>query len=148
MAYSNALAAYRQTRIKTAGQGQLIIMLYDGAVMNIDRALELIKMPSGKKRDPARIEQISKAVLKSQEIITELMVSLDFEKGGEIASNLFSIYTWFNKELLEANMSFDEERLMSVRKMICDLRGAWVEVIALTAADERKATPQGVSLAG
>jgi flagellar protein FliS len=146
MAYSNALAAYRQTRIKTAGQGQLIIMLYDGAVKNLDFALELLKMKTGKKHDPARIEKIGKAVIKAQEIVTELMVSLDFEKGGEIAKNLFSLYTWFNKELLEANISGDITRIGSVRKMLCDLRGAWVEAIAKTSTEER--APLGVSLAG
>ncbi|MDR2467925.1 MAG: flagellar export chaperone FliS [Spirochaetaceae bacterium] len=148
MAYSNALAAYRQTRIKTAGQGQLIIMLYDGAVKNLDHALELLNANAGAKRDLSRIEKISKSVLKAQEIVTELMVSLDFTQGGEIAKNLFSLYTWFNKELLEANMSRDSARISAVRQMIYDLRGAWVEVIAKTAADERTAAPAGVSLAG
>lgn len=148
MAYSNALAAYRQTRIKTAGQGQLVIMLYDGAVRNLDRALELLKAQTGAKRDPARIEQVSKAVLKAQEIVTELIVSLDFEKGGDIAKNLFSLYTWFNKEMLEANMNFDAARIGKVRQMISDLRGAWVEVIAKTAADERRMAPAGINLAG
>jgi flagellar protein FliS len=146
MAYSNAFAAYRQTKIKTAGQGQLIIMLYDGAVKNLDHALELLKAASGE-RDPARIGPVSKAVLKAQEIVTELMVSLDFEQGGEIAQNLFSLYSWFNKELLEANVTGDCARITSVRGMIADLRGAWTEIIAKTGADENR-IPAGISLAG
>lgn len=147
MAYSNALVAYRQTRIKTAGQGQLIIMLYDGALKNLDSALELMNVNSGAKRDPSRIEKISKAVIKTQEILTELTVSLDFEQGGDVAKNLFSLYTWFNKELLEANISSDSRRMAAVRRMINDLRDAWVEVIAKTATEERN-TPTGISLAG
>ncbi|MDR1256652.1 MAG: flagellar protein FliS, partial [Spirochaetaceae bacterium] len=39
----NALSAYRQTRIKTASQGQLIIMLYDGGIGSLDHALELLR---------------------------------------------------------------------------------------------------------
>jgi flagellar protein FliS len=42
MAYTNALSAYRETRIRTASQGQLIIMLYDEAVKQLDSALELM----------------------------------------------------------------------------------------------------------
>lgn len=146
MAYSNAFAAYRQTKIKTAGQGQLIIMLYDGAVKNLDHALELLAGTTGE-RDPARIGPVSKAVLKAQEIVTELMVSLDFEQGGEIAQNLFSLYTWFNKELLEANVTADGARITSVRGMIAELRGAWTEIISKTGADENR-IPAGISLAG
>jgi flagellar protein FliS len=147
MAYSNQLAAYTQTKIKTAGQGQLIIMLYDGAVKNLDYALDLLRLNAEKKHDPANIEMISKALIKAQEIVTELMVSLDFEKGGEIARNLFSLYTWFNKELLEANIANDSARISGVRKMIGDLRMAWVEIIAKTSANEKK-IPMGISLAG
>ncbi|MDR2864206.1 MAG: flagellar export chaperone FliS [Spirochaetaceae bacterium] len=147
MAYTNALAAYRQTKIKTAGQGQLVIMLYDGAVKNLDFAIELLALSADKKRDPGGIEKISKAVIKAQEIVTELMVSLDFERGGEIAKNLFALYTWFNKELLEANISRDGKRISAVRTMIGDLRGAWTEIIAKTASEDKKA-PTGISLAG
>ncbi|MDR3301682.1 MAG: flagellar export chaperone FliS [Spirochaetaceae bacterium] len=147
MAYSNKLAAYTQTKIKTAGQGQLIIMLYDGAVKNLDYALELLGLNSDKKRDPEKIETISRALIKAQEIVTELMVSLDFERGGDIAKNLFSLYTWFNKELLEANISNDSARISGVRKMIGDLRMAWVEITAKTSAAEKK-IPMGISLAG
>jgi hypothetical protein len=82
LAYSNALSAYRETRIRTASQGQLIVMLYDEAVKQLDIALEMI---ASAKRKPNSIEKINKAVVKTQEIITELMASLDFEVGGEIA---------------------------------------------------------------
>jgi flagellar protein FliS len=146
MAYSNALTAYKQTRIKTAGQGQLIIMLYDGAVKSLDSALELIKL-NLRDRDPARIEKISKALQKAEEIVTELMVSLDFETGGEIARNLFSIYAWFNKELLQASINSDVKRISSVRTMIDELRGAWVDIVSRAAMDDRR-SPAGISLAG
>ena len=101
MSYTNALSVYRENRIKTASQGQLIVVLYEEAVKNLDRGLELLGAGRSGKQDPGKIEQISKTVLKAQEIITELMVSMDFEQGGEIAKNLFSLYTWFNQELLE-----------------------------------------------
>ncbi|MDR1804020.1 MAG: flagellar export chaperone FliS, partial [Treponema sp.] len=100
MAYTNAISSYRETRVKTASQGQLIIMLYDEAVKCLDRALELMVLSIEGKKDPGNIEKISKSIVKAQEIITELTVSLDFDQGGEIAKSLFSLYTWFNKELL------------------------------------------------
>jgi len=147
MGYTNALTAYRQTRIKTAGQGQLIIMLYDGALKNLDSALSLMESNEKGRGVHTKIEQITKSVIKAQEIITELMVSLDFESGGDIAKNLFALYTWFNKELLEANMSRDFQRISGVRNMVSNLRGAWVEVISKCSAEDRPA-PAGLNLAG
>jgi flagellar protein FliS len=85
--------------------------------------------------------------MKTGEIVTELMVSLDFEQGGEIARNLFALYTWFNRELLEANIKQDMERIGTVRNMIDDLRSAWQE-IALRSAEPANREVVGVNIAG
>jgi flagellar protein FliS len=126
LAYTNAYSAYKETSIKTASQGQLIVMLYDGALKNLDQAVGLIvQKKSQPKCDPGIIEKIGKAVIRAQEIITELTVSLDFDTGGDIAKNLFSLYTFFNQELLEANVSFDGDRIKVVRDMVKSLRDSW-----------------------
>jgi flagellar protein FliS len=148
LAITNALAAYRETRVKTASQGQLVIMLYDEAVKHLDRGLELLGVNTSGKTDPGKIEKISKAILKTQEIITELMVSIDFEQCGDIARNLFSLYTWFNQELLEANVKQDARRITIIRNMVNELRGAWAEIIAKTAADMVDRPVGGVNIAG
>lgn len=148
LAYTNAISAYRETRIKTASQGQLIIMMYDEAVKSIDRALELLEKNTRGKKDPGRIEHINRSILKSQEIITELTVSLDFEQGGEIAQNLFSLYTWFNQELLEGNIKQDIERIRTIRDMIDDLRGAWHEIVAKNTPENASKVVSGINIAG
>ncbi|MFA6506351.1 MAG: flagellar export chaperone FliS [Treponemataceae bacterium] len=145
MAYSNALSAYRETRIRTASQGQLVVMLYDEAVKQLDLALEIIG--SGKVK-PETIERLNKAVVKAQEIVTELMASLDFDAGGEIAHNLFSLYNWFNRELLQANISKDAVRVQAVRNMMNDLRSAWQEIAARTSAEANGRPSSGVNIAG
>jgi flagellar protein FliS len=147
LVYQNALSTYRETRVKTASQGQLIIMLYDEAIKSLDRGLELLDRHD-RKKDPSNIEKIGKSVMKAQEIITELMVSLDFEQGGEIAKNLFSLYTWFNQELLEANIKLDMGRITVVRDMMNDLRGAWNGIIGKNAAETAGRAVGGVNIAG
>jgi flagellar protein FliS len=147
MAYIKALSAYRETRIKTASQGQLIIMLYDEAVKQLDHSLDFMGKNKNGKPDPRTIEAIGKGILKTQEIITELMVSLDFERGGEIAKNLFSLYTWFNQQLLEASISHDTRKVLVVRNHIDDLRGAWIEIAAKSAADVRGKAEVGINIA-
>ncbi|MDR2211604.1 MAG: flagellar export chaperone FliS [Spirochaetaceae bacterium] len=146
MAYTNALSAYRETRIKTASQGQLIVMLYEEAVRQLDKSLELMGLNSSGKKDPGRIEIIGKGIVKARDIITELMVSLDFDQGGEIAKNLFALYTWFNKELLEAHMGMDMGRIATVRNMFNQLRDAWIDIAAKTSTEGRPA--EGVNIAG
>jgi len=123
-------------------------MLYNEVTKYLDEALHV--MGTGKeKKDPSSIEKFGKAVVKAQEIITELMVSLDFEQGGDIAKNLFSLYTWFNRELIEANISQDARRVSKVRDFIDDLRGAWLAVISTgTAAEPAKREVVGISIAG
>jgi len=147
LAYSNALSTYKETKVKTAGQGQLIIMLYEEAVKQLTRALEM--MDSNKqKKDPGKIEQISKAVMKTEEIVTELMVSLDFERGGEISKNLFALYSWFNRELLEANIAQDTGRITAVKNMLADLKDTWSQIVIQKPGESGNRENAGLNIAG
>lgn len=136
------LKTYRETQIRTASQGSLIVMLYDEALRRIRQAVGLMEKAAA--RD---IEAIGGHLTKAQDIVTELMVSLDFERGGEIARSLFSIYMFANRELMQANMKKDPSALERIHSLLADLRGAWVEVAA-------KGEPQtvdggsGVNIAG
>jgi flagellar protein FliS len=147
MSYKNALSTYKETKIKTAGQGQLIVMLYDGAVKHLTKAIELLESNKTDKKDPGKIEQINKAVMKTEEILTELIVSLNFEQGGEISKTLFSLYTWFNRELVEANINQDLDRILTVRNMLADLRDTWNSV-AGQATVEQPSEAVGLNIAG
>jgi len=148
LAYNNAISTYRETRVKTASQGQLVMMLYDEAIKCLDRGLELLSLDTEGKKNPGNIEKISKAILKTQEIITELIVSLDFEQGGDIAKSLFSLYTWFNKELFEANIKHDIHRLTAVRNQLNELRSAWAEITAKNIPNSAGKSVVGVNIAG
>ena len=147
MSYKDVSSTYKETKIKTAGQGQLIVMLYDESVKQLSRAIDLLEANKNAKKDPGRIEQISKAVMKTEEIITELMISLDFEQGGEISKNLFSLYTWFNRELMEANITQDIDRIKTVRDMLSELRNTWSE-ISKNAVEQPNREAVGLNIAG
>ena len=144
---SQALTAYKETRVKTASQGSLIIMLYDEGIKHITLALE--GMPEGKV-EPENIERIHQHILRAQDIITELMASLNMEQGKEIASNLFSLYSFFNQQLFQANMKKDPKPLVMIREMMEELREAWQQVINSSAAanSEVKPVPAGINIAG
>jgi len=148
LAYKNASSTYKETKIKTASKGQLVLMLYDELVKQLNLSLELLELNKSDKKEPGRIEQISKAVMKAEEIITELMVSLDFEQGGEIAKNLFALYSWFNRELMEANISQNINRIKTVRDMISDLRNSWSEIAVKYNAEPANSESVGLNIAG
>ena len=146
MTYNKPLAAYKETRIRTASQGQLIVMLYDEAVKQLENCLELLQANKTGKNDPSKIEIIGNALIKTREIITELTVSLNLDEGGEIAQNLFALYTWFNKELLESHMTMDIARITAVKDQVSSLRSAWVEIAAKTNTENPQV--EGLNIAG
>jgi flagellar protein FliS len=130
---ANSVNAYRQTKVKTASGGKIIVMLYDEAMRQIDRALSAID--NGTKE----LDKIHNAIVKAQDIVTELMVSLDFDAGGDISRNLFNLYVYFNNQLMDANVKKDAQPLREIRPLIGELRDAWAEIAAKTAGPERSA---------
>ena len=141
MAYQQtSVQAYRQTRVKTASQGRVIVMLYDEALRQIDTAVTLLD------RNSKELDKVNNAVLKAQDVVTELMVSLDMEQGGDIARNLFRLYLYFNDTLRDANFNKDADALRKVRSLLANLRGAWKQ-IENTAID-RPAPSSGLNIAG
>ncbi|HKK66154.1 MAG TPA: flagellar export chaperone FliS [Clostridia bacterium] len=119
----NKLSAYRETHIKTASQGKIIIMLYDESLRQLDTAIHLLK------NNTREYDKVNSAILRAQDMVTELMVSLDFEKGGDIAQGLYSLYMFFNQHMMQANMKKDVDMLSTVRGQLNELRTAWDQVI-------------------
>lgn len=112
-------SAYQNTDIETADRGKLVIMVYDHCIRWCKAAREAILA--------GKIEDRTKAVFRVQDGLTELMCSLDFEKGGEIAKNLYNLYDFYNRHLTEGNMRNSEEHVKQVQKWLEDLRESWVE---------------------
>ena len=138
---TDPLRAYRQTRVKTASQGQLIVMLYDEGLKQLKIAETELA------RSQAKLDVAHNAIVKAQDIITELMVSLDFEKGGDIAQNLFHLYMFFNQRLIDANLGKDSSAIREVHDLMAELREAWAAIESSAGATERPESA-GVNLAG
>ncbi len=128
MGYNQAVSAYRETSVKTASPGKLVVMLYDEAIRQLGIALSLFS--AQEKIKPVSIEKYNAAIVKTQEIITELMVSLDMDSGGEIAHNLLALYVYFNQELLDANISRNRKKITTIRDLLSELRDAWASAAA------------------
>ena len=129
MAPTNPYNQYKQTQISTANQGKLIVMLYDGAIKFLNIALENI--------EPMRYDTVNTNILKTQDIITELLLALNMNEGGEISQNLFSLYMYFKRQLLEANMRKDPEMIKHILKLMKEMRDAWDQISATESKSDK-----------
>ncbi len=142
-----SIKQYQEMNINTASPMELVIMLYDDCIRSLEKAEKAFDITG-----PERIESINNALLHSQDIITELAVSLDMEKGGEIAQNLQRLYDFMVNHLSYANVNKNVKPIVDVKKMMADLREAWREVASKEEPrDEAPAinrTVSNISIAG
>ncbi|MBW2078046.1 MAG: flagellar export chaperone FliS, partial [Deltaproteobacteria bacterium] len=73
-------------------------------------------------------EAKSKAFVKTQDIINELLCSLDFEKGGSIAKNLDSLYNYMLRRIIHADVNRDISAIEEVIGMLNELKSAWEDI--------------------
>ncbi|TAL32948.1 MAG: flagellar export chaperone FliS [Spirochaetes bacterium] len=132
LAQKNPYDQYKRTEISTANQGKLIVMLYDGAIKFLNIAVENM--------NPRTYDVANNNIIKAQDIIAELIVSLNMEEGGEIAKNLLSLYVYFKKRLLEANIQKDAGMVAEVITHLKDLRESWDKISAKEARTDKHAT--------
>ncbi|MDR1241619.1 MAG: flagellar export chaperone FliS [Deltaproteobacteria bacterium] len=138
-----AAHAYLQTNVSTTSPGELVILLYDGAVKFLNRAKKFIA-----ERDYARK---GIAISKAMDIINELSSTLNRDKGGELAENLYKLYFWCNTRLAMANLKLDAEIVDSVIKVLSGLRSAYAQIQNLPEAQAAAAqlaasqTPEGMT---
>jgi flagellar protein FliS len=130
---------YLETAVETASPARLIVMLYDGAIRFINEAAYAMQQ-----RD---YETQNAKLQRAQKIFAELISSLDFDKGGEIAENLFRLYTYMYNQLVEANINDDAARLEHVVGLLCELREAW-DAIAIESETQVAMPKARVSLHG
>lgn len=118
---------YRANAVLTASPGQLVLMLYDGALKSLALAQEAFKLPEDNTR---RIESINEHLLKAQAIIIELQSGLNLEAGGDFAKTMNRLYDYHNRRLLEANLRKQVEPVIEVERLLRDIRDAWAQMLA------------------
>jgi len=115
--YAQALNSYNQNNINIESPEKLIEMLYEGALKFTSFAKKAIQKNDIEKR----VYWINRTI----NIFTELLISLDIEKGGEIALYLNGLYEQQIKFLIEANIENNTEKLDIVINVLKGLLDAW-----------------------
>jgi flagellar protein FliS len=118
----NAFETYKKQGVMTASPIELVIMLYDGGLRQIHAAKTAIL---GKDYAVANT-----ALLKAQDIVTELASSLDMD--FPVSNQLMQLYDFVLFKLREVNSNKEAEGLDEAADILSELREAWMKVKSTT----------------
>ena len=126
---------YQKTAIQTASKEELVLMLYNGAIKYTHSSVEFLEAKN--------YPDASKNICRAQAIIVELLNSLNFDVGGDIAKNLEYLYSVMVDNLTVANFEHTIEPLKLNLQILEKLRFAWEGV--LQQVKEKKAAPSSTA---
>ena len=134
--------AYQAQSVLTASPGQLVLMLYDGALRFLGLAREALE---SKEETSRRIEIINTNLVKAQNILAELQATLNHEAGGDHAANLDRLYDYYLRRLMEANLKKSAQPVIEVEALVRQLRDGWSEMLRSNAAPASQTAIRGVA---
>ncbi len=109
-----------KTRLASADPFEVTQMLMEGALESMKIAKINIETKD--------LESKSKFIAKATTIIDSLRLSLDFEVGGEISTNLSALYRYMSERLLEASIENDITKIDEVIDLLSGIKGAWDQI--------------------
>lgn len=116
--YSNGYNVYKNNAVNFASKEQMLLMLTEGAVKFCKIARQAIVDKDIKKSNDA--------LIRAQNIFSELMVSLD-TTVGEWAVQLFRVYEFIKRRLIDANISKNLEIIDEILPLVEDINETWKE---------------------
>lgn len=108
---------YVEMTVQTANSGQLLIMLFDGAIRFCKQAIEAI--------EDKRFNDANVSLQKTQDIITEFIITLD--RTSPIAETLLPLYDYYNRLLIQANIKKSAEPVREVLGYLTEMKETWVQ---------------------
>lgn len=120
MQEQQALRTYLKQQVSTASPGQLVVMLYDGAIRHCNQAKAEL--------EAKRVSQARRHLVKAQDIVGELMATLNVEAGGELGTQLYRLYDYLFRRIVQANVRRDPAAVDEVVARLTELREAWAAV--------------------
>ncbi|MBX2811619.1 MAG: flagellar export chaperone FliS [Myxococcales bacterium] len=126
---ANPDRAYASNKFDGMSPERIVLALFDGALVSMERATVAIK------DDDQKIlgEQLSRAIA----IIGELQASLDKERGAEISERLDALYSYVIQGLLEANVKKDGSRVEEMHGHISTVRAGWAGMVEQVSKEKR-----------
>lgn len=117
----NPYKQYQKTQVITASREKVLLMLYEGAIRFVKQAHAAMQ--------EKKIAEKGRFISKATAILSELMATLDFKVGGQLAVDLENLYVFMIDKLIEGNIHNRPECLEQVEKLLVTLHTAWKDVI-------------------
>lgn len=121
---NGAQSAYRENAILAASPEELVVLLYKHLIINLKRAAKQILAED--------FQGKGESLGKANDIVLELLSSLDFEQGGEISERLASLYSFFIREITAVGRTLDTARIGELVAIAEELHEAWEEAARQT----------------
>src|SRR3712207_1198573 len=109
----NPYQQYRATTVQTANPVDLVLMLYKGILRFTQQGIEAVE-----RKD---VKVAHEGFTRAQDVIAELVSTLDFEQGGDVARNLIAVYEYAHRQLVTANMRKDAALAREVIRIFREL---------------------------
>lgn len=119
MVVNKAYQVYQNNSVNTASNGELTLMLYNGCMKFIKQAK--------KDMEADNFAEKNKNIQKAQNIIQELMITLDAKM--DISKQILPLYEYMQYQLKEANIHNDTSKLDEVLGFVTEFRDTWKQVI-------------------
>lgn len=116
----NGYQAYQKSKYETASPHRLISMLYEGAIRYTNQAIKLMQSED--------IAGCNAAIQRAQDIVYELINSLNFNQGKEIADNLSALYTYIIDLYVKGNIEKNIQYLEEANGIITEIKSAWDQI--------------------
>jgi flagellar secretion chaperone FliS len=118
-AFAKQAARYREAEVLSASPAQLVVIVYEHLLTNLRRA----RLLGGATEIAARSDALERA----RAALTELMVTLDHERGGDVAARLASLYGFMLGELTTLGVKPSPDRLDRLVALVSELRDAFAQ---------------------
>jgi len=121
---NTASRRYHATQIETASPGELVVMLYNGALRALGRAQRAAEEDGAQ-----RFGQVASNIAVARQILAELSTSLDFNQGI-LPRRLFALYAYMARRLSDAIGTNGGPVIEEVSNLLRELREAWADACA------------------
>lgn len=117
--------------ILSASPERLVVLLFDHLVVHLQRVRIAI--------DNNDVSLRTMSLSKARGIVSELLSTLDFDKGGKIAGELGSLYTFLLAEMSEIGVHRDGRKVTRLMEIADELRTGFTGAATMAVPAKRPA---------
>jgi flagellar secretion chaperone FliS len=110
---------YKEIAVQTSSPTRLVVMLYEGAIRFLQQSIAAIVSND--------LDLKRQAVDRAVAVIQHLQNTLDLDRGGEVAAELYRLYTYIHSRILEGSTKLQIVALEEAIKLLTVLLSGWEE---------------------